>query len=74
MENLLDDCIGISENRLKHSYNVAKECYKIGCNCSICEIVPSWFKERCQMRGSVIELVRVLGKPFNREGAVIEDN
>jgi predicted hydrolase (HD superfamily) len=29
MENLLDDCIGISENRLKHSYNVAKECYKI---------------------------------------------
>lgn len=54
----------------------AKECYKIGCNCSICEVVPSWFKERCRMRGSVIELVRVLEKPFERleEDVIIEDS
>ena len=54
----------------------ARECYKIGCNCLICEIVPEWFKDRCKMRGSVIELVRVLGKPFNRldSEVVIEDS
>jgi hypothetical protein len=38
--------------------------------------VPSWFKERCKMRGSVIELVRVLEKPFERseEDVIIEDS
>lgn len=29
MEKLFNYCIGISENRLKHSYGVAQECYKI---------------------------------------------
>lgn len=52
----------------------AIKCYAIGCRCSMCEVVPEWFKKRCVMKKSVIMLVRVLGKPFNREGAVIEDS
>ena len=43
----------------------AVECYKRGCNCEGC-----WYNEffngtyqKCQMKASVLELVRVMGAP-----------
>ena len=45
--------------------NTALECYKRGCVCEGC-FYPDFFNgtsQRCQMKASVLELVRVLGKP-----------
>lgn len=41
----------------------AIECYKKGCNCSICEIKNYIKSQSCQMKYVVIELVRVYGAP-----------
>ena len=38
-------------------------CYNIGCRCSKCTIVPEKFKDICKMKQSVLELVRVYGRP-----------
>ncbi|MBE7705932.1 MAG: hypothetical protein E7Z91_01615 [Cyanobacteria bacterium SIG30] len=43
----------------------AMECYKRGCNCEGC-FYADFFNnssQKCQMKASVLELVRVLGKP-----------
>jgi hypothetical protein len=40
----------------------AIKCYKIGCNCSFCEI-PKLITYPCRMKGEVLELVRKLGAP-----------
>ena len=43
----------------------ALECYKRGCNCDGC-FYSDFFSataQKCQMKASVLELVRVLGKP-----------
>ncbi|OGI18462.1 MAG: hypothetical protein A2287_05490 [Candidatus Melainabacteria bacterium RIFOXYA12_FULL_32_12] len=43
----------------------AVDCYKRGCVCSGC-FYSDFFKEspqRCQMKATVLELVRVLGRP-----------
>jgi len=43
----------------------AIECYKRGCNCEGC-FYTDFFNnssQKCQMKASVLELVRVLGKP-----------
>ena len=45
--------------------NAALECYKRGCVCEGC-FYADFFEgssQRCQMKASVLELVRVLGKP-----------
>ena len=45
--------------------NTAIECYKRGCVCSGC-FYADFFNQtsqKCQMKASVLELVRVLGKP-----------
>jgi len=47
----------------------AIECYKRGCVCSGC-FYSDFFKsspQRCQMKSTVLELVRVLGTPQNVE-------
>ena len=43
----------------------AIECYKRGCNCEGCFYTDFFNKssQKCQMKASVLELVRVLGKP-----------
>ena len=49
-------------------------CYKRGCVCSGCEysyLMRDGFK--CQVKGSVLESVRVLGKPFERSEVVISE-
>lgn len=45
--------------------NTAIECYKRGCVCSGCFYADFFNKtsQKCQMKASVLELVRVLGKP-----------
>lgn len=43
----------------------ALECYKRGCNCDGC-FYSDFFKgtsQKCQMKASVLELVRVIGTP-----------
>ena len=45
--------------------NTALECYKRGCVCDGC-FYSDFFNgssQKCQMKASVLELVRVLGKP-----------
>ena len=45
--------------------NTALECYKRGCVCDGC-FYKDFFNgsaQKCQMKASVVELVRVLGKP-----------
>lgn len=37
-------------------------CYKIGCNCSICDI-NKIIESKCRMKQVVIELVRKFGAP-----------
>ena len=43
----------------------AIECYKRGCNCEGCYYTDFFnnSSQKCQMKASVLELVRVLGKP-----------
>lgn len=44
----------------------AKDCYKMGCCCPVCEIYQNVFKEsgyKCQMKYVVLELVRRKGIP-----------
>lgn len=54
----------------------AKECYKRGCNCDGC-FYTTFFKgsgQKCQMKASVLELVRVLGKPYGvKPKTIIKD-
>ena len=43
----------------------ALECYKRGCNCEGCFYRDFFFvfSQKCQMKASVLELVRVIGTP-----------
>lgn len=41
----------------------AVECYQRGCICSNCPIQEFIKSQKCQMKATVIELVKVLGKP-----------
>ncbi|MBE7709673.1 MAG: hypothetical protein E7Z93_04405 [Cyanobacteria bacterium SIG32] len=43
----------------------ALECYKRGCNCEGCfyKTFFSGSSQKCQMKASVLELVRTIGKP-----------
>ena len=45
--------------------NTALECYKRGCVCEGCFYTDFFANssQKCQMKSSVLELVRVLGKP-----------
>lgn len=47
----------------------AVECYKRGCNCEGCFYKDffSGSSQKCQMKASVLELVRVIGTPSNIE-------
>ena len=54
----------------------ALECYKRGCNCVGC-FYSDFFSataQKCQMKASVLELVRVLGKPDVELKQVLTDD
>lgn len=58
--------VSCSETNSKNWTPTAEECYRIGCNCSKCNIYKIYFSEnyfKCRMKETVIELVRKLGKP-----------
>lgn len=53
----------------------AVDCYKRGCVCKGC-FYQDFFKnssQKCQMKSSVIELVRILGKPNVETQDAIKD-
>ena len=53
----------------------ALECYKRGCNCEGC-FYSDFFKgtsQKCQMKASVLELVRVIGTPHVEIPQLITD-
>ena len=54
----------------------ALECYKRGCNCEGC-FYSAFFSataQKCQMKASVLELVRVIGTPnVELQQFIIED-
>lgn len=55
--------------------NTALECYKRGCVCEGC-FYTDFFNgtsQKCQMKASVLELVRVLGKPDVEMPQVLTD-
>ena len=45
----------------------AIECYRSGCRCSKCILVPADFRNKCRMKFVVIELVKHLGKPIDKK-------
>lgn len=53
------------------------DCYKRGCVCSGC-FYSDFFKgspQKCQMKSTILELVRVLGKPdIESRSSIIENN
>ena len=56
--------LGITPNYVRWTLE-AFECYKRGCNCEGC-YYKEFFKDtnqKCQMKASVLELIRILGIP-----------
>ena len=54
----------------------AIECYRLGCNCSKCNIYKIYFEDslfKCKMKETVIELVRKTGTP-QEEGVSNEES
>ena len=61
------DC-RLAENLVTEKYFWGKDsiyCYKIGCNCSKCDIAENYptLLSECQMKKRVLELVRLYGVP-----------
>ena len=45
----------------------AIDCYRLGCNCSKCNLYKIYFQKsfiKCRMKDTVIELVRRIGAPM----------
>lgn len=55
-----------------HWTQLAKDCYRIGCTCSKCDLIPERYKGICQVEKAVMELVRVKGKPDYLERRIDE--
>lgn len=47
--------------------NTAQECYFRGCRCKGCLLMPDELKNKCQMKNTVRELVRLYGAPEEKE-------
>lgn len=52
----------VEKNVAKRWTQSAVDCYKLGCNCIKCNI-PLIMETPCQMKRSVITLVRLYGRP-----------
>lgn len=58
--------VSCSKTTSKNWTPTAIECYKLGCNCSKCNVHKIYFVGRtfkCKMKETVIELVRKFGIP-----------
>lgn len=43
--------------------NLTIDCYNLGCWCSKCTLIPAHLKENCNVKKSVLKLVKELGRP-----------
>ncbi len=62
--------VACSEMTSKNWTPTAVECYKLGCNCSKCNLNKLYFSDsifKCKMKDTVIELVRRFGAPEVRD-------
>ena len=48
-----------------HWTKLATECYQLGCNCAKCSLY-NLLETKCQMKKTVIALVRELGRPNSK--------
>lgn len=46
-----------------HWTQLAKDCYKRGCRCTNCDLIPSRYIKICRVKEAVFELVRIKGRP-----------
>lgn len=46
-----------------HWTQLAKGCYKRGCKCTDCDLIPVRYIGICQVKRAVLELVRTKGRP-----------
>lgn len=53
--------------------DIAQECYFRGCRCKGCLLMPDELKEKCRMKKTVRELVRLYGAPDNNMRELIND-
>jgi len=64
--------VSCSETLAENWTPTAVDCYKIGCQCSKCNLYKIYFSDgnkKCKMKETVIELVRKIGVPnFNMKG------
>ncbi len=61
--------VACCETTTKNWTPTAKECYKLGCNCSKCILYKIYFYKyhNCKMKETVIELVKRFGAPFKED-------
>lgn len=58
--------------REMHWTQLAKDCYKRGCNCRDCELIPAKYLAICKVKQAVIELVRTKGLPNEERSNDVE--
>lgn len=56
------DNYNVNDYVAKRWTQAAVDCYKLGCNCSKCNI-PLIMETKCQMKRTVITLVKLYGRP-----------
>ena len=62
--------VSYSETTCKNWTPTAIDCYRLGCNCSKCNLYKIYFSDgrlRCNMKSTVFELVRKYGAPMEEE-------
>lgn len=57
--------LGHFQNSMVHWTMQAVECYRNGCNCLKCTVKNQLKSQKCQMKATVIEIVKRFGKPKN---------
>ena len=50
----------------------ALDCYEIGATCKLCKLSGD-IKRKCCMRDKIIEIVRIYGKPYDRDNNFIKE-
>lgn len=69
--------LNISDKERAHNNSLswtqsALECYEIGGICKKCSM-PVDIQQRCKMRDVIKRIVRIYGKPYDRENNFLED-
>lgn len=70
MTKCFDD---LSDELTRRWTRTAIDCYSIGCNCKKCIIPEIMTSQKCQMKKTVIELVKKFGKPEKINSKYLEE-